>query len=139
MSDMKPTVAAARGLILNDPVAELDPSRTKLAEDRTILANERTFASWMRTSLACVAIGVGFQALFQKMEPSWVPRAIATAFLLMAIIVIALAARRGSAVVRRLNAHVVATAKSMNLQLFAVVISVAALALIAAIWLLDIS
>src|SRR5687767_1548938 len=50
-----PLVAAARGVILDDPEAE--PSRTDLAEDRTILANERTFAGWMRTALACVAIG----------------------------------------------------------------------------------
>ena len=44
-------------------------SRTNLAEDRTILANERTFAGWMRTSLAAIAIGVGFNALFARLEP----------------------------------------------------------------------
>lgn len=136
-SNVTPTVAAARGVILNDPVTALEPSRTDLAEDRTILANERTFAGWMRTSLACIAIGAGFQALFQEMEPSWVPRAIATTFILLAIIVIVLAERRASAVVRRLSAHVVETARSLNLRLFASVISVAGLALIAAIWLLE--
>ena len=75
-------------------------SRTDLAEDRTILANERTFAGWMRTSLACVAIGVGFHALFRSMQPEWVPRAIATAFLILAILVILLAQRRAAAVTR---------------------------------------
>lgn len=111
-------------------------SRTDLAEDRTILANERTFAGWMRTSLACVAIGVGFHALFPKLEPPWIPRAIATAFLLLAILVIVSAERRAAAVARRLSAHVIVTAQGINLRLFAAAISAGAAALILAIWLL---
>lgn len=110
-------------------------SRTDLAEDRTILANERTFAGWMRTSLASVAIGVGFHALFPSLEPPWVPRAIATGFLLLAIAVIVLAERRAAAVMDRLSAHVVITAKAMNLGVFAAAISLGAAALIATIWL----
>ena len=114
-----------------------EPSRTDLAEDRTILANERTFAGWMRTALACVAIGVGFHALFLKMQPTWIPRAIATAFLLLAIVVIISAARRAASVMRRLSAHVVVTANPVNLRLFSLAISLSSLALIAAIWLLE--
>jgi putative membrane protein len=109
-------------------------SRTDLAEDRTILANERTFAGWMRTSLACVAIGVGFHALFPRMQPPWVPRAIATAFLLLAVVVIIVAQRRASAVMHRLSPHVVVGARPVNLRLFAGAISVGAAALIVAIW-----
>jgi putative membrane protein len=109
-------------------------SRTELAEDRTILANERTFAGWMRTSLACVAIGVVFPELFHRMEPQWVPRAIATGFLLLAIAVVVLAERRAAAVMRRLNSHVVKSARPMNLRLFAAAISLGSAALIVAIW-----
>lgn len=116
-----------------------DFSRTDLAEDRTILANERTFAGWMRTSLACVAIGVGFHALLPKLQPPWVPRAIATAFLLLAILVIISAERRAMAVTRRLSAHVVVTAQGVNLRLFAAAISTGATALILAIWLTRLS
>lgn len=115
-----------------------EPSRNDLAEDRTILANERTFAGWMRTSLACVAIGVGFNALFQRMEPPWVPRAIATGFLFLGVVVVVLAERRAAAVTRRLSSHVVETARSMNLRLFAAMISLGAAALAAAIWLVEI-
>ena len=111
-------------------------SRTALAEDRTILANERTFASWMRTSLASVAIGVGFQALFSKMDPPWVPRAIATGFLLLGIAVIVLAERRSAAVMDRLSAHVVVTAKAVNVKLLTAAVSVGTLALIVALWFL---
>ena len=113
-------------------------SRTDLAEDRTILANERTFAGWMRTSLGCFAIGLGFQALFSRMQPPWAPKLIATAFLLLSILVIWLAERRATAVMERLNAHVVVTARRMNLRLLASGISIAATALAAAIWLLRI-
>lgn len=118
---------------------ERDPpaaSRTDLAEDRTILANERTFAGWMRTSLACVALGVGFHALFRTMQPDWLPRAIATAFLILSILVIVLAERRASAVTARLSSHVVETAQGINLRLFTTVVSLGAAALITAIWLL---
>ena len=111
------------------------PSRTDLAEDRTILANERTFAGWMRTALAAIALGVGFHALFRPMEPDWLPRGIATAFLLLAIIIIISAERRAAAVMDRLGTHVVTTAKPMNLRFLAAAVSVGAAALIAAIWL----
>lgn len=115
-------------------MSEDDPSRNELAEDRTILANERTFAAWMRTSLGCVAIGVGFQGLFPTMEPAWVPRAIATGFLLVAVLVIVLAERRAAAVLSRLSSHVVVTARSINLRLLTGLITLGALALAAAIW-----
>lgn len=115
-------------------MADEEPSRNDLAEDRTILANERTFGSWMRTSLGCVAIGVGFQGLFRSMEPAWVPKAIATAFLLLAVLVIVLAERRAAAVIERLRSHVVVTAKPMNLRLITVLVAAGALALVAAIW-----
>lgn len=111
-----------------------DPSRGDLAEDRTILANERTFGSWMRTSLACIAIGVGFKGLFPTMEPSWVPRAIATGFLALAVLVIVAAERRAAAVFARLEAHVVVAAKGINLRLFAWLIALGAGALAVAIW-----
>ena len=115
------------------------PSRDDLAEDRTNLANERTFASWMRTSLGCVAIGVGFQGFFPSMQPSWVPRAIATGFLILAMLVIILAERRASAVLRRLSSHVVIPARTMNLRLFTILICIGSVALMAAIWIVPIS
>ena len=113
-----------------------DPSRTDLAEDRTILANERTFAGWLRTSLAAVGIGIGFHVLFGEIEPPWIPRAIATVFLSIAILVVWLAEQRAAAVTRRLEAHVIATAGLINLRLMAWAVIVATAALIAAIWLL---
>lgn len=112
----------------------LAASRTELAEDRTILANERTFAGWLRTSLASIAIGVGFHALFQKMSPPWVPRMIATFFLLLSVAIVVLAERRAAAVMARLQSHVVVTAEVMNLRALSTCVAIGAGALIFAIW-----
>lgn len=128
----------SRLLTVRDNEHDNEPSRSELAEDRTILANERTFAGWLRTSIGCIALGVGFHALFNKMEPSWVPRAIATAFLLLAILVICLAERRSVALARRLDTHVVERARRSHLRLIAGCISLGTTALVSAIWLLPV-
>ena len=113
----------------------LAEERTDLAEDRTILANERTFAGWMRTGFASIAVGVGFN-LLTKLEPVWVPKAIATVFLLIAIAIFVAAERRASRVVRRHHTHEVETVHLRFLRLVTAAIVAATVALIAALWLL---
>ncbi|MBU0658712.1 MAG: DUF202 domain-containing protein [Alphaproteobacteria bacterium] len=113
---------------------ELADARTELAEDRTLLANERTFAGWARTSFGAIGIGLGFNALFDRLEPLWLPKAISTCFLLIAIFVIIVAERRACAVKDRLNSHEVVTFKTVNLRLIMGAIVSATVALIAAIW-----
>jgi putative membrane protein len=120
-------------------LSKTEPSRTDLAEDRTLLANERTFAGWVRTSVGCIAVGIGFHALFNHVHPGWVARAIASWFLLTGVVVVWLAMRRAGAVIRRLNPHVVRSARAVNLELIATAVSVGAVALAAAIWFLPIA
>ena len=119
-----------------DEREQLAEDRTRLAEDRTVLANERTFAGWLRTGFAAIGIGLGFHVLFQAMEPKWVPKAIATAFLLAGIYVILVAERRACRVLERLDTHKVAELKPINLRILTWVSVAATTALIAAIWLL---
>ena len=114
----------------------LADARTDLAEDRTLLANERTFAGWVRTALAAVGIGLGFNALFEKLEPAWLPKAISTGFLLIGVFVIVVAERRASAVRDRLESHEIKTFKAVNLRIITGAIVAATLALVAAIWML---
>lgn len=116
---------------------KLAEDRTDLAEDRTVLANERTFAGWMRTGFASVGIGLGFHVLFEAMQPPWVPKAIATAFLLIGVYVIVVAERRACRVIARMDSHQVSEMKPANLRVIAAVSVLATAALIAAIWLLD--
>ncbi|MDQ3471319.1 MAG: DUF202 domain-containing protein [Pseudomonadota bacterium] len=110
--------------------------RTDLAEDRTVLANERTFAGWFRTGFAAVAIGLGFQALFLRMEPSWVPRAIATLFVCLGMFLFVAAERRACKALSRLSPHQVKAFEHGRLRLMMIVANVGAAALIAAMWLL---
>jgi putative membrane protein len=114
---------------------ELAEERTDFAEDRTVLANERTFAGWLRTGLGAVAVGLAFQALFEKMEPVWVPKAIATAFVAIGILVFVLAERNARAVLNRLRPHEVKPVGAFTLQLMMWVLSLGATSLIAALWL----
>ncbi|HEX8534135.1 MAG TPA: DUF202 domain-containing protein [Allosphingosinicella sp.] len=114
---------------------QLAEDRTDLAEDRTVLANERTFGGWMRTGFAAVALGVGFHALFERMEPAWVPKAIATTFLLIAIFVFLTAERRSLKIMERLHTHKVTTFKVGNLRILTVAVIAATAALMAALWL----
>jgi putative membrane protein len=124
---------------MNDPYAHppAEPARlrTDLAEDRTILASERTFASWLRTGLAAIGIALGFHALFGRIHPVWLPRAIATAFLLIAIMIFLAAERRARAVRARLHAHQVATIKLTRIRLITMVSVLATVALTAGMWL----
>lgn len=120
------------------PKEQLSKARTDFAEDRTVLANERTFASWFRTGFGAVGIGLGFQALFLRMEPAWVPRSIATVFLLLGIVLFISAERRACKVQQRLSAHQVLPERNRRLRLFAFAASAAVAALIAAMWLLRI-
>jgi len=113
----------------------LAEERTDLAEDRTILANERTYAGWMRTGFGAIAVGVGFN-LLTKLEPVWVPKAIATAFLLIAIAIFIAAERRACRVLRRLHTHEVETVHIRFLRMVTAAIIAATVALIAALWLL---
>jgi putative membrane protein len=110
--------------------------RTQFAEDRTLLANERTFGGWVRTSIGAIGLGLGFHALFQKIEPAWVPKAIASLFFLLACLVVIFAERRGNAVRRRLSEHSVDTLRGMNMLLISVALCTGSLALLAAVWLL---
>lgn len=119
-----------------DTRRDLAEDRTDLAEDRTALANERTFAGWARTAMAAIGIGLAFHALFNAMEPSWAPRAIASVFILLAIFLIYMAERRACAISARLDTHSVKDMSPVNIRLIAIAIGVGATGLIAGIWLL---
>ena len=118
--------------------ANLARRRTEFAEDRTVLANERTFASWMRTGFGAIGIGLAFNVLFTRITPGWVPKLIATIFLLMGIFIFASAERRASMVLSRLHAHQITPFKSTNIRIVAAVSVLATAMLIAVIWLLQI-
>lgn len=122
---------------MTDSKQGLAESRTDLAEDRTALANERTFAGWLRTGFAGIGIGLAFNALFGRVEPAWAAKLIATAFLLIAIMIFLAAERRASAVSSRLETHRVQSVNTTNVRIVSFASVAATIALVAAIWLLS--
>ncbi|MGI8611434.1 MAG: YidH family protein [Sphingomicrobium sp.] len=108
--------------------------RTDFSEDRTVLANERTFAGWLRTGYAGIGIGLAFNALFNRVDPPWIPKLIATAFLLIAVMIFIAAERRACAVFSRLETHRVKSVKLSSVRAVTIANVLATVALIAAIW-----
>lgn len=111
--------------------------RTDWAEDRTIMALERTFAGWIRTSFAAIAIGIGFRALFGAFDPPWLARAIATMFIVLAIVFALGAERRACKAFNRLSSHAIDAPRLPNMKFIAWAISLGAAVLIVAFWVLD--
>ncbi|NYF32616.1 DUF202 domain-containing protein [Sphingopyxis sp. JAI108] len=114
---------------------DLAQNRTELAEDRTVLAHERSFAGWVRTGMAAVGLGLGFNALFRTMEPSWMPKAIATSFLLIAIYIFVSAEQRARTIIASLEPHNVTVLRPMRIRLLAWALAAATTSLVAALWL----
>jgi putative membrane protein len=112
--------------------------RTELAEDRTLMANERTFAGWIRTGLAAVGIGLGFHALFGTLEPWWLPRAIATLFILIGIVIFYAAQRTACRVYDRLDSHSSEPVGGMKIRLITLLFGSASASLIVALWLMSV-
>lgn len=126
----------SRSTNVEDTRTDLAELRTEMSEDRTVLANERTFAGWLRTGYAATGIGLAFNALFSRVEIAWVPKLIATGFLLIAVIIFIGAERRACAVLSRLHTHEVKSARLFSLRLISFGSAAATVALVAAIWLL---
>lgn len=120
-----------------DPdTADLAQDRTELAEDRTVLAHERSFAAWLRTGMAAVGIGLGFNALFDALQPAWLPRAIASAFLLIAVFIFVSAQRRALRIQSRLQPHQVRALRPVNMRVLAIGLVTATIGLGIGIWML---
>ncbi|WP_017931376.1 YidH family protein [Robiginitomaculum antarcticum] len=116
---------------------DLAKERTDYAEDRTLMANERTLGGWMRTGLACLGIALGFEALFGRFDPAWMPKSIATSFVIIAILIFISAYRRARTVLKRLSAHETEAIPTTNIALITSVLCLGAVALGAGIWLFN--
>lgn len=116
--------------------SKLAKERTEWAEDRTILANERTFAGWMRTGLAAVGIGLGFQAIFKEVEPTWLAKLAATIFICIGILTFYAAWRSGTTVLSRLDSHAAQPLPRRRLGIISFLFSSGSLVLVIVIWLL---
>ncbi len=109
-------------------------TRTKWAEDRTVLANERTFSSWMGTGLGSVGIAIGLKAVFGATDPTWVAKAVASMFLLNALLIYWAARRQACKTLERLSQNDAEAQPTKAFTILAIVMSIATIATGAVLW-----
>ena len=115
---------------------EAAAQRTDWAEDRTILANERTFASWMRTGMACVGVALGLRAVFGSTDHPLVAKAVAELFILTAAFIFGSAARRAVLAQRRIDDHDTTAQSHVGMIVTSTTLAIAAVAVGVILWLL---
>jgi len=109
-------------------------SRTGMAGDRTMLAGERTLAAWWRTAIAALAAAVGLVKVMAGFEPTWIPRAAATAAVLLASLILFVAARRYVRTARRVEAECVERVPQTELWVGTGLLAVISVAVSALVW-----
>ena len=114
---------------------ELAEDRTDLAEDRTIMAVERTMASWMGSGMGMIGLGLGLRALFGEFEPSWIPKIMASFFMLMAVVIVHSAKKRMCKAIHRMSPSWVEAPDTRGMEIVAYGISAGAVLVGVGIWL----
>ena len=112
----------------------LAEARTDWAEDRTTLANERTFAGWMRTGMASIAIAVGLKAVFGAADPTWIPKTVSTLFIVAALFIFWSARRNACLAQDRLTDHKAEVQSRRNYTILASLFCTGAVAVGIVLW-----
>ncbi|MBM1689903.1 YidH family protein [Sulfitobacter geojensis] len=115
---------------------KLADTRTGWAEDRTVLANERTFAAWMRTGMASVALALGLKAVFRVTDYPILAKSVAEMFILCAIFIFWTAARRSRSTHHNTNTHDAAAQSRTNMTITSSVFILGAISTGIILWLL---
>lgn len=121
----------------DDPTSnELADTRTDWAEDRTMLANERTFAGWMRTGMACIALALGLKAVFKDTAYPLLAKGVAEVFIIVAILIFWAAATKSKQAQRRMDDHDVEAQSHHHMTILATVLTFGAGATGVILWFL---
>ncbi|MFZ3585217.1 YidH family protein [Loktanella sp. DJP18] len=107
---------------------EMADTRTAWAEDRTMLANERTFAGWMRTGMASIALALGLKAVFKDTTYPIIAKCVAEIFVLAGVIIFWTAVLNCRKARRRMKDHDVEAQSSRHMTWLAIILTIAAVA-----------
>lgn len=113
---------------------DLAEHRTNWAEDRTILANERTFAGWMRTGMASVALAVGLRAVFGQFDPTWLAKSVATIFIVLSLFIFWAAERSAAQTLDRLSDNDANAQPMSRMRMIAAALAVGAVSVGGVLW-----
>lgn len=115
---------------------EMADTRTAWAEDRTMLANERTFAGWMRTGMACIALALGLKAIFKDTDYPLLAKCVAEIFIVVAILIFWAAVTKCREAQKRMDDHDVEAQSHRRMTVLASVLTIGALATGVLLWFL---
>ncbi|MDU9007041.1 YidH family protein [Sedimentitalea todarodis] len=115
---------------------DLADTRTAWAEDRTVLANERTFAGWMRTGMACIALALGLKAVFKDTDYPLIAKGVAEVFILVAVLIFWAAVTKCRETQKRMDDHDVEAQSHKRMTTLASILTCGALATGVILWLL---
>lgn len=115
---------------------EMADTRTAWSEDRTILSNERTFAGWMRTGMASIALALGLKAVFKDTDYPLVAKSVAELFVVVAILIFWAAVSQSRKTQKRMNEHDVQAQSYQRMTILAGTLTLGAVATGVILWLL---
>lgn len=115
---------------------DMADTRTAWAEDRTMLANERTFASWIRTGMAAIALALGLKVVFKDTEHTLIAKGAAEIFIFVAILIFWMAVIKSHKAQKRMKTHDVEAQSSRRMILLASLLTFAAAVTGILLWLL---
>jgi putative membrane protein len=127
--------ARAYDALMSDKTEKAE-QRTDWAEDRTMMANERTFNSWMGLGLGAVGVAIALKAVFGEFEPTWAAKAVASLFLIAAIVIYWSAAQQAHKTHRRLTSRDAAALETKDFRRLAALLTLATLGTGAVLWML---
>ena len=110
--------------------------RTEWSEDRTLMASERTFNSALGTALGCLGVAIGLHAVFGTLEPTWAPKAVASLFLALSLLLVWSARARAVATRQRLSEHSARVEDRHSFTMISAAVTLGALATGAILWLI---
>ncbi len=110
---------------MSDESTELSKQRTEWSEDRTLMSSERSFSSWIGTALGSVGVAIGFNAVFGELSPTWLPKLVATLFLLVGLVFVWSARNRACATRDKLSENDSETGGRTSFSLISAIVSFA--------------
>ncbi len=120
----------------NPDADEMAETRTAWAEDRTVLANERTFAGWMRTGMACIALALGLKAIFRETDYPLIAKSVAEVFIVVAILIFWAAVVKSRKAQARMEDHDVEAQSHQRMTTLASILTFGAVATGVLLWFL---
>ncbi|WP_322867134.1 DUF202 domain-containing protein [Aquicoccus sp. G2-2] len=110
--------------------------QTAWAEDRTLMSAERTYNSALGAALGCVGVAIGLHAVFGTLTPVWAPKAVATLFLGISLLLIWSARSRAAQTHARLHQHDATPESARTMTMISLAVSLGVFAIGAIIWLI---